>query len=63
VLTNDPENPEAHYNLARMLEEQGQHENALTHYRQFLAANPSAYPQLRQKVQDRVRTLEGASSK
>ena len=59
VLTNDPENPEAHYNLARMLEEQGQHEKALTHYRQFLAANPSAYPQLREKVKDRVRTLEG----
>jgi tetratricopeptide (TPR) repeat protein len=63
VLTNDPENPEAHYNLARMLEEQGQHEQALTHYRQFLAADPSAYPQLRQKVQDRVRILEGPSSK
>jgi tetratricopeptide (TPR) repeat protein len=63
VLTNDPENPEAHYNLARMLEEQGQHQNALTHYRQFLTANPSAYPQLREKVQDRVRTLEDASSK
>ncbi|UCG20355.1 MAG: tetratricopeptide repeat protein [Deltaproteobacteria bacterium] len=63
VLTNDPENAEAHYNLARMLEEQGQHENALTHYRQFLAANPSAYPQLRLKVQDRVRILEDASNK
>lgn len=63
VLTNDPENPEAHYNLARMLEEQGQHEKALTHYRQFLATNPSAYPQLREKVQDRVRTLEGPSNK
>ena len=63
VLTNDPENPEAHYNLARMLEEQGQHEKALTHYRQFLTANPSAYPQLREKVQDRVRTLEGPSNK
>jgi len=63
VLTNDPENAEAHYNLARMLEEQGQHDNALTHYRQFLSSNPSAYPQLRQKVQDRVRTLEDASSK
>jgi len=63
VLTNDPENAEAHYNLARMLEEQGQHENALTHYRQFLDANPSAYPQLREKVQDRVRTLEGSTNK
>ena len=63
VLTNDPENPEAHYNLARMLEEEGQHEKALTHYRQFLAANPSAYPQLREKVKDRVRTLEGPSNK
>jgi tetratricopeptide (TPR) repeat protein len=63
VLTNDPENAEAHYNLARMLEEQGQHENALSHYRQFLAANSSAYPQLRVKVQDRVRTLEDASNK
>jgi Flp pilus assembly protein TadD len=63
VLTNDPENPEAHYNLARMLEEQGQHEKALTHYRQFLAGNPSAYPQLREKVQDRVRTLEGPPNK
>ena len=63
VLTNDPENPEAHYNLARMLEEQGQHEKALTHYRQFLAANPSAYPQLREKVKDRVRTLEGPPNK
>jgi len=63
VLINDPENPEAHYNLARMLEEQGQHEEALSHYRQFLAANPSAYPQLREKVKDRVRTLEGPSNK
>jgi len=63
VLTNDPENPEAHYNLARLLEEQGQQEKALTHYRQFLAANPSAYPQLREKVKDRVRTLEGPSKK
>ena len=63
VLTNDPENSEAHYNLARMLEEQGQNEKALTHYRQFLAGNPSAYPQLREKVQDRVRTLEGPSNK
>ncbi len=63
VLTNDPENAEAHYNLARMLEEQGQQENALTHYRQFLDANPSAYPQIREKVQDRVRTLEGSMNK
>ena len=63
VLTNDPENPEAHYNLARMLEEQGQHEQALTHYRQFLASTPSSYPQLREKVEDRVRTLEGPSDK
>ena len=62
VLANDPENPEAHYNLARMLEEQGQQEEALTHYRQFLAANPSAYPQLREKVKDRVRTLEGSTN-
>jgi len=63
VLTNDPENPEAHYNLARMLEEQGQHEQALTHYRQFLASTPSSYPQLREKVEDRVRTLEGPANK
>ena len=62
VLANDPENPEAHYNLARMLEEQGQQEEALTHYRQFLAANPSAYPQLREKVKNRVRTLEGSTN-
>jgi tetratricopeptide (TPR) repeat protein len=62
VLANDPENVEAHYNLGRMLEGQGQHEEAITHYRQFLASNPSAYPQLREKVQDRVRTLEEASS-
>ena len=63
VLTNDPENPEAHYNLARILEEQGQQEKALTHYRQFLAGNPSAYPQLREKVQDRILTLEGPPNK
>ena len=62
VLANDPENAEAHYNLGRMLEGQGQHEEAINHYRQFLASNPSAYPQLREKVQDRVRTLEEASS-
>ncbi|MES0397199.1 MAG: tetratricopeptide repeat protein [Syntrophobacteria bacterium] len=62
VLANDPENVEAHYNLGRMLEGQGQHEEAITHYRQFLASNPSAYPQLREKVKDRVRTLEEASS-
>jgi hypothetical protein len=41
-----------------LLEGQGQHEEAITHYRQFLASNPSAYPQLREKVKDRVRTLE-----
>ena len=63
VLTNDPENPEAHYNLARMLEEEGQRERALSHYRQFLDANPSAYPQLCEKVKDRVRTLEGPSNR
>ncbi len=62
VLANDPENAEAHYNLGRMLEGEGQNEEAITHYRQFLASNPSAYPQLREKVQDRVRTLEEASS-
>ena len=62
VLANDPENAAAHYNLGRMLEDQGQHEEAISHYRQFLASNPSAYPQLRVKVQDRVRTLEEASS-
>lgn len=62
VLANDPENAEAHYNLGRMLEGEGQNEEAVTHYRQFLAANPSAYPQLREKVQDRVRTLEEAAS-
>ena len=62
VLANDPENAEAHYNLGRLLEGQGQHEEAITHYRQFLASNPSAYPQLREKVRDRVRTLEEASS-
>jgi hypothetical protein len=45
------------------LEEQGQHEQALSHYRQFLAADPSAYPKLREKVQDRVRILEGPSEK
>lgn len=63
VLTNDPENAEAHYNLGRMLEDQGQHQRALGHYRQFLASNPSAYPQLLEKVKDRVRTLEGTSNK
>jgi len=57
VLVNDPKNAEAHYNLGRMLEGQGQHEEAITHYRQFLASNPSAYPQLREKVKDRVLTL------
>jgi tetratricopeptide (TPR) repeat protein len=62
VLANDPENAAAHYNLGRMLEGEGQHEEAITHYRQFLASNPSAYPQLREKVQDRVRILEEASS-
>ena len=62
VLANDPENAAAHYNLGRMLEGQGQHEEAISHYRQFLASNPSAYPQLRVKVQDRVRTLEEATS-
>ena len=62
VLANDPENAAAHYNLGRMLEGQGQHEEAITHYRQFLASNPSTYPQLREKVQDRVRTLEEASN-
>jgi tetratricopeptide (TPR) repeat protein len=62
VLANDPENAEAHYNLGRMLEGRGQHEEAITHYRQFLASNPSAYPQLREKVKDRVRTLQAASS-
>jgi Flp pilus assembly protein TadD len=61
VLVNEPENAEAHYNLARMLEDQGQHNEALSHYRQFLAANSSAYPKLREKVQTRVRTLEKAS--
>jgi tetratricopeptide (TPR) repeat protein len=63
VLINDPKNAEAHYNLGRMLEGQGQHEEAITHYRQFLASNPSTYPQLREKVKDRVRTLEEESSK
>ena len=62
VLANDPGNAEAHYNLGRMLEGQGQDEEAITHYRQFLASNPSAYPQLREKVKDRVRTLEETSS-
>ena len=63
VLVNDPRNAEAHYNLARMLEDQGQHKQALSHYRQFLASKSSAYPQLREKVQGRVRVLEEASSK
>jgi hypothetical protein len=45
-----------------MLEGQGQNEEAITHYRQFLASNPSAYPQLREKVKDRVRALEKESS-
>jgi len=45
-----------------MLEGQGQHEEAITHYRQFLASNTSAYPQLREKVKNRVRTLEEASN-
>jgi cytochrome c-type biogenesis protein CcmH/NrfG len=63
VLANDPENAEAHYNLGRMLEGEGQNEEAVTHYRQFLASNPSAYPQLREKVQDKVRTLEEVSNK
>ena len=62
VLVNDPNNAEAHYNLGRMLEGQGQHEEAITHYRQFLASNPSAYRQLREKVKDRVRALEKESS-
>jgi tetratricopeptide (TPR) repeat protein len=62
VLANDPENAAAHYNLGRMLEGQGQHEEAISHYLQFLASNPSAYPQLREKVQDRVRTLEEVSN-
>jgi len=62
VLANDPENAEAHYNLGRLLEGQGQNEEAITHYRQFLASNPSAYPQLREKVKDRVRTLEEVSN-
>lgn len=63
VLINEPKNSEAHYNLARMLERQGNPEQALTHYRQFLASNSSAYPQLREKVKKRVRTLQEASSK
>ncbi len=63
VLANDPENVEAHYNLGRILEDQGKPEAALGHYRQFLAANPSAYPQLREKVENKVRSLQSASNK
>lgn len=63
VLINEPENAAAHYNLGRMLEEQGNPEAAITHYRQFLALNSSAYPQLREKVKKRVRTLQEASGK
>jgi Tfp pilus assembly protein PilF len=63
VLINDPENAEAHYNLGRMLEDQGQPDKAITHYRKFLTSNSSAYPRLREKVKDRVATLEGPSSK
>ena len=63
VLANDPNNAEAHYNLGRILDEQGRGEAALTHYRQFLICNPSAYPHLVERVQDRVSALEAVSSK
>jgi tetratricopeptide (TPR) repeat protein len=63
VLVNEPENAEAHYNLGRMLENQGRSEAALEHYRQFLTSNSSAYPQLREKVKDRVRSLEEDANK
>jgi Tfp pilus assembly protein PilF len=63
VLVNDPSNAAAHYNLGRMLEDQGDPEAALTHYRQFLASSPSAYPQVTEKVKDRVRSLQEISNK
>jgi hypothetical protein len=46
-----------------MLEDQGDPEAALTHYRQFLASSPSAYPQVTEKVKDRVRSLQEISNK
>jgi len=44
VLVLDPSSPDAHYNLGRSLEDQGQSEEAVAHYAQALVADPAYLP-------------------
>lgn len=59
VLTRSPEMAEAHYALARILEEDGDRTGAINHYRRFLSARGDEFPSLAPAVTRRIAELGG----
>lgn len=59
VLNRDPASPEAHYALARVLDEQQDRVAAARHYEAFLTTSGGQFPALEQAVQRRLAALQG----
>jgi Flp pilus assembly protein TadD len=58
ALRMAPAQPEAHYALARVLEESGDRDGALRHYRLFLATGAGRFPELDAMVRQHLMALE-----
>jgi len=58
ALEIDPKNAEARYNLAALLEQQGLHEEAVQHYRQFVATAPPSLADTAREVRRRFGWLD-----
>jgi Flp pilus assembly protein TadD len=58
VLATRPDDVETRFNLALLLERLGRPEDALVHYREFIRLDPVDYPDLTQRVRERIRTLD-----
>jgi Tfp pilus assembly protein PilF len=59
VLRDDPSLPEAHYGLARVLEDDGDVDGAVRHYRLFLELGRGRFAELEERVASHVATLGG----
>ena len=57
ALRIDPCHGETHYNLASFFEIQGDAGRAILHYRKFMECSSEYYPQLKNRVNDRIRLL------
>ncbi len=59
VLAADPSFPEAHYALARTLDDAGDDAGATRHYEAFLTTSAGEFPGLTEAVRRRLEALRG----